>query len=192
MGGVCKTIIGVQLWCAAENGNNEKNDNVWWPIEKSRHVSLNIATKKYAFLRDIGFISSSNASTNNKYAFVIPEFKYVSSANDIINKTELIEEFEYKNKTATPFQMIQFKTGHCSANYSKWFNKETQNIERYDERLNEYGFKKIVHIKGLGVVDGHSFNVLNDRFILKLVEIKMQGKEANDTLFLYIFEVASN
>ena len=90
--------------------------------------------------------------------------------------------------------MVQFKTGHCSANYSKWFefNKETQNIARYDERFNEYGFNKIVHIKGLGVVDRHSFNVLNDGFIffiikcnvkrciLKLVEIKMEGKEANE------------
>ena len=119
---------------------------------------------------------------------------------------------EHKNKTATPFQMVKFRTGHFSANYSKWLTKETQNIEhytthyqlygepcvivrkdvylpRYDGRFNEYGFNKIVYFKGLGVVDEHNFNAFmvdlylsslhttSKDFLLKVVEIKMQGKE---------------
>ena len=181
MGCVCKTIIGVHLlYCAAEN------DNVWCPIQKSHNVALNIATTKYVVSSDIDFISDSNASTNNKYTFVIPEFEYVSCVKDINNnqinnKTELIEE--YKHRTATPFEMVKFKISHFSANYLKWFNKETQNIDhytahyqlycelyiivkndgylsRYDGRFNDYGFNKIVYIKGLGAVDGDNFNVL--------------------------------
>ena len=49
MGGVCKTIIGVQLWCAAENGNNEKNNNVWCPIEKSRNLALILQQRNMHF-----------------------------------------------------------------------------------------------------------------------------------------------
>ena len=148
-------------------------------------------------------LALSNAST--KYALVVREFQYnrdVSSANDInnysyriYNNTELTEE--YKNKPATAFQMVKFKTGHCYANYSKWFNKETENIDyytahyqlhyephvitrndgylpRYDERFNEYGLNKIVHIKELHVADRHNFNVLNDGFIFITITYKVE------------------
>ena len=178
----CKVMWDVHLlYWAAQNGNGRENDKAWYVINKLRDLV------KYIFSKDIDFITSSNTLTNRKCnkdfvrELIVPQFEYnkdVSYMSNTINcpvnsKTKLLKE--YKNKTATPFQM-EFKPCRCSSKYLKWLNQKTQNIDcyaaqyqlyyesyviirnntslpRHDERFNGYGFDAVVHIEALTVAD---------------------------------------